>query len=173
MSNLIINACEALIVGGEIILRTWDGADTASLSVGDNGQGIDETLLPKVFEPFVTSKGAGNSGLGLALAKQAVEAAGGTLDVRSARGRGAMFVITLPRADQPLPTCPEDPELAQVAYELSTKTVLIVDDDDLVRDAVGRLIRMGGGDVRSVPTPMEALAFLRERHCDLLITDPA
>ena len=101
--NLLINAKDALTEAGtaqrrvELIGRRVDGA--VRFSVRDNGPGIAEPLLARVFEPFVTTKRArGGTGLGLSISKSIVEGFGGTIVVHSTPGEGATFEVLLPLA---------------------------------------------------------------------------
>ena len=98
--NLIINACEAMGIGGRIVLT--EQVTTVSelgrcvvIRVSDNGPGIPESEKDKVFEPFFSMKEEG-TGLGLSIAYRIVEEHGGRLSVESVEGQGATFVITLP-----------------------------------------------------------------------------
>ncbi len=100
--NLVANALDALEgAGGEPVVSVASGKDlagrTAWVRVKDNGPGIPEEKLARVFDPFYTSKASG-TGLGLAISKKIVEAQGGTLAVESAPGRGTEFVMELPVA---------------------------------------------------------------------------
>ena len=73
-----------------------DGQPALRIAVGDNGPGIDPDMRPKVFDPFFTTKAKG-TGLGMAIARRIVEAHGGRIAVGDGDGRGAVFLITIPR----------------------------------------------------------------------------
>jgi two-component system, NtrC family, sensor histidine kinase HydH len=93
--NLMINAEQAMVEGGELILQARrDGSDVL-LEVIDTGSGIPAEELPKIFKPFHTTK-PGGTGLGLATTRKIVLAHGGTVEVHSAVGRGTKFTIRLP-----------------------------------------------------------------------------
>ena len=101
--NLLENSLEAMERKGTIRVRLHAGSENGrrqvTLAVDDNGPGIDAAILPRLFEPFFSTKGSG-TGLGLAIARQAVEANGGAISVeRPDSGRGTRMVITLPLAD--------------------------------------------------------------------------
>ncbi len=101
--NLFMNAVDAMPDGGELRVALQATADgKVEITVADNGQGIPERDLPRIFEPFFTSKeaGAGN-GLGLMVAKGIVTDHGGSMEVESEEGRGTEFRIFLPRNGAP------------------------------------------------------------------------
>ncbi len=99
MLALIINGVEAMTREGCLSISTSSSADdrTVTTSIADNGIGIPEEILPRLFEPFVTTKASGKGvGLGLAISKQIVDKHGGRIDVHSQVGRGTKFVVSLP-----------------------------------------------------------------------------
>jgi two-component system sensor histidine kinase PilS (NtrC family) len=93
--NLLQNAADAMPGGGEIRIEYRATADTASISVSDNGSGINEDAAQHLFEPFWTTKPVG-TGLGLAISYRIIEAHSGTLYVEKTSERGCRFVISLP-----------------------------------------------------------------------------
>lgn len=95
--NLGLNAIEAMAGGGTLTLAAVASRDALTLSVMDTGPGIPAELLPRIFEPYVTTKTRG-LGLGLPIARRIVEAHGGRMDVESEPGRGARFRLVLPLA---------------------------------------------------------------------------
>jgi len=101
--NIMNNAIEAVPANtGVITIRTGfdESAQEAVITVGDNGSGIDEAELAKIFEVFHSTKGHGGTGLGLAVAKKIVDEHNGRLEVRSHSGEGTVFTIRVP-VDQP------------------------------------------------------------------------
>ena len=102
--NLVVNACEAMAGGGNLIIAEEAGEDTdlgrvAVLRVTDTGPGIPEAIQGQVFQPFFSTKEEG-TGLGLSIAHRIVKDHGGRIDLLSAEGQGTTFIITLP--------CPEE-----------------------------------------------------------------
>jgi signal transduction histidine kinase len=104
--NLVANALDAMPRGGTLTLRVaWSDAETlvgaragtrrVAVEVEDSGTGIEPADLDRVFNPFFSTK-EGGTGLGLALTQKIVEDHGGSIDVRSAPGAGALFRIALP-----------------------------------------------------------------------------
>jgi PAS domain S-box-containing protein len=100
--NLIENALQAMPSGGSLTVSAAaaDGArppGTVRIEVRDTGEGIDPEALPRLFEPYFSTR-VGGTGLGLAVARRAVEEQGGTLEIRSRRGEGTVAILTLPVA---------------------------------------------------------------------------
>ncbi len=101
--NLVINACEAMEKDGLIVIHEEEAMmrlseKAAVICVEDNGPGIPETVLKKIFQPFFTTKEEG-TGLGLSIASRIIEEHRGRLDVRSKEGKGTAFIITIPASD--------------------------------------------------------------------------
>lgn len=101
---MIMNAIDAMLHGGNLFIGTASVVDGAAVRIviRDDGVGIPEEVLSRLFEPFVTTKESGKGvGLGLAISKTIVERHGGRIDVDSAVGRGTAFTITLPALGKP------------------------------------------------------------------------
>jgi signal transduction histidine kinase len=93
--NLITNARQAMPNEGELTIKAQSGNGLVTLEITDNGEGIVEAELPKIFEPLFTTKAKG-IGLGLAVSKNLVESNGGQIQVVSRRGEGTTFIVSLP-----------------------------------------------------------------------------
>ncbi|MBW2170867.1 MAG: histidine kinase, partial [Deltaproteobacteria bacterium] len=98
--NLLVNACEAMGIGGRIAISEEEDkvepfGRVVVIRVSDNGPGIPEGIHEELFQPFFSTKEEG-TGLGLSIAARIVEDHGGRLDVESQQGKGAIFTITLP-----------------------------------------------------------------------------
>ncbi len=97
--NIILNALQATSAGGSVTVAAafaevvGDGSGTVTITVSDNGPGIESDMLARIFEPFFTTR-TGGTGLGLAITKKIIEGHGGFIDVESAPGNGAIFRIT-------------------------------------------------------------------------------
>ena len=100
--NIIVNACEAMTKGGTVTLEEdviiERHGETAIIRIGDTGPGIPESIRGRVFQPFFTTKDEG-TGLGLSIAARIIEEHGGRLNVTSEDGKGASFVIALPKKE--------------------------------------------------------------------------
>jgi signal transduction histidine kinase len=99
VSNLVVNALGHTQPAGLINLRTWEDQENVFIQVSDNGQGIAYEDLPYIFDRFWRGESArqSSSGLGLAIAKQLVQAHGGNISVESQEGQGSTFTIDLPK----------------------------------------------------------------------------
>ena len=97
LTNIIENALHAMPAGGRIDIRASRLGARVSISITDNGLGMDDDALVRIFEPYFSTKATG-TGLGLTIAKRNVELTGGTIDVASAKGAGTTVTITLPAA---------------------------------------------------------------------------
>jgi two-component system, cell cycle sensor histidine kinase and response regulator CckA len=179
--NLVLNARDAMCDGGLITIETQDRPFSSEdsrpalcLRVSDNGHGMDRETLPRVFEPFFTTKieGRGN-GLGLATVYEIVKQAGGTISVQSSPGNGACFEMTFPCATKIDGN--ESPREQQTMTTMGgEETVLLVEDNNLVRASVSEILRSAGYHVFEAASGQEALAIAHKQHeIDLLLTDLA
>ena len=97
--NLVSNALDAMPRGGQLEIAASRTTDGVRLTVSDTGAGIPADVLPRVFEPWVTTKPAGRgTGLGLSITREVVVSHGGSIAVRSEPGRGTVFTLDLPSA---------------------------------------------------------------------------
>jgi PAS domain S-box-containing protein len=96
LTNLLLNAIEAMPKGGRITVRTWTEAYAVGVTVSDTGMGMSAEVQRRVFDPFFTTKGARGTGLGLSVSQAIIKGHDGTLTVHSEPDRGTTFVITLP-----------------------------------------------------------------------------
>jgi two-component system cell cycle sensor histidine kinase/response regulator CckA len=184
--NLVLNARDAMAAGGRILLTTARvefSADAASahpqrrpgnfacLAVADTGSGIAADVLPRIFEPFFSTKAPGcGTGLGLATVEGIVARHEGWIEIETAVGEGTTFRVYFPRAAgadvaAAVAPAPLEPDRQQ--------TVLVVEDEAIVRAILGRSLRALGYQVIDAANGPEALAaWARERRTiTLLLTD--
>ena len=182
--NLALNARDAMPDGGTFAIAVDAGAfgvaagaeampaACARLRVSDTGTGMSAEVKERAFEPFFTTKEVGKgTGLGLSMVFGFAEQSGGYAELESAPGRGTTITIMLPLAkaevtDESLPAAPEVPSAAGPA------TILVVEDDSLVRAQVAMSIRTLGYEVIEVADGASALKEIEtRRRIDLLFTD--
>lgn len=184
LMNLIVNAVEAMPVGGEVLIFTAnrsldtplaaferiDPGDYAVLGISDTGVGIAAEDLPKIFEPFYTTKEMGRSGtgLGMSVVWTAVKDHGGFINLKTEEGRGTTIEIYLP-------VTREEPAAAESRIPLEeyqgNETVLVVDDIEDQRHIAAGMLRKLGYRVFTAADGEEAIRFIREQPVDLLILD--
>ena len=176
--NLAVNSRDAMPDGGELRIaastvdrgvppRRW-----AVLEVSDDGIGMDDATRERIFEPFFTTKEVGKgTGLGLATVYGVVRQSGGQIEVESAPGAGATFRICLPSVEQAEEDTIRPDSPAQTVT--GRKTILLVEDDDAVRDLVGKTLDGLGYTVLAVSGGKAALKQSAEfgKKIDLLISD--
>jgi CheY-like chemotaxis protein len=184
--NLVVNARDAMPQGGRLIIQIANlelnqnyahqtpeikAGSYVLLTVSDTGCGMDETTQARIFEPFFTTKEVGQgTGLGLATVHGIINQSGGYIQVFSEPGKGTTFKIYLPRIEQEEPAYPaQKPAEAQRGSE----TVLLVEDEVMVRNLIRRVLLEGGYRVLEANHGVEALQIC-ERYSQpihLLITD--
>jgi signal transduction histidine kinase/CheY-like chemotaxis protein len=186
LMNLVVNSRDAMPKGGTLTVETANveldesytnrhmevkSGSYIMLAVSDNGAGMDEATRARLFEPFFTTKGAGKgTGLGLSTVFGIVKQSGGSLQVYSELGRGTSVKVFLPRIDQPAAL---DPEAQHNVIGRGHETILLVEDDDMVRNLVRETLKRAGYTVLDAASPVEARRASGEFHgtIHLLITD--
>jgi signal transduction histidine kinase/ActR/RegA family two-component response regulator len=188
--NLAINARDAMPNGGNLLIETADesvgasgnmpSGDYVRLTVSDNGIGMSEDVLRRAIDPFFTTKPVGHgTGLGLSMVFGYITQSNGHLDISSQSGKGTRVSILMPRLDVVPAAAAEElepePVSALVALEpqaARAPTVLIVEDEALVRMVAAETIRDEGFNVIDVGHGSDALDILKAgTEIDLLITD--
>jgi signal transduction histidine kinase len=186
--NLVVNAGDAMPSGGSLTIETRNvtvdqqvavarsplsPGEYVLLSVTDTGQGMDAETKARIFEPFFTTKEQGRgTGLGLATVYGIIKQSSGCVWVESESGKGARFEVYLPRVDEEAEessTCEE----TAVAPVRRPKTVLIVEDEEAVRNLASKFLESAGYTVLTAKDGTEALGIAErsEEPIHLLVTD--
>jgi signal transduction histidine kinase/ActR/RegA family two-component response regulator len=183
--NLAVNARDAMPEGGKLTIETANvevDEDFARshgemrpgpyvmLAVSDTGSGMNPEIVGKIFEPFFTTKGLGRgTGLGLSTVHGIVTQSGGHIEVYSAPGHGATFKLYFPRVDAP---AERPPEQRTIERRLGTETILLVEDEDVIRRVVVGALRMNGYTVLEASDGGRGVEICEgEADIDLLVTD--
>ena len=181
--NLVVNGSEAVgEQGGQVAVRTYtvdcesvclEGASVGSelaegpyviIEVTDTGCGMDEETRAKIFDPFFTTKFTGR-GLGLAAVQGIVRGHKGALLVESEQGKGTTFKVLLPALDRP--AVPVDERSTEEAGWHRTGTILVVDDEEMLRRVAVRVLSRIGFAVLTASDGVEAINIFRERHDEI------
>ena len=186
VTNLVVNAGDALGEEGEITLRTWNAQVAAEagpgealtpgeyvhLCVEDNGSGMSPEVLQRAFDPFFTTKEVGKgTGLGLATAYGIARQAGGDVRLESELRKGTRAIIRLPRR-QGAPAHRADRISGPTSRKGGGETILLVEDEMSVRRVVSRILGGAGYKLIAAEDGDSALRRLDAgQHIDLLVTD--
>lgn len=170
--NLVVNARDAMPAGGEIAVTTRVDAGEIVLEVKDTGTGIPDHVRPRIFEPFFTTKSAEKgTGLGLSTVKRIVEQLQGRIELESEVGKGTTFRLVFPRCSDS-PRAPDAAAAPAPSAAAMGATVLLVEDDRLVRASLVRFLKSRGHTVLVAADPAEALRAAEARaSIDVLVTD--
>jgi PAS domain S-box-containing protein len=178
--NLAINSKHAMPGGGAIAISTKLVDDFIRIDFSDTGVGIPPENLSRIFEPFFTTKTIdgpkAGTGLGLSVIYAIIERHGGRIEVSSEPNKGTTFTIFLPnvqsvaRASEP--DTPQRNNPSGKVIELRRKgNVLIVDDEEFIRDIVKECLTSTGHNVITAESGEEALDLLRQNHFDIMFLD--
>ncbi|HET7585193.1 MAG TPA: response regulator [Gemmatimonadaceae bacterium] len=185
VTNLVVNARDAMGDGGTVTIRTWNttvapaeatsatpAGDWVVLAVDDTGTGIPDELLERIFEPFFTTKGRdAGTGLGLATCYGIVQRFGGTIAVQTTVGTGSSFRVYLPRASAP--DAVASGSTPAVPAGGGSETILVVEDQDVLRATTRRLLTRLGYTVHVAASGEEAMRVAEQLPSvpHLLFTD--
>jgi signal transduction histidine kinase/ActR/RegA family two-component response regulator len=174
-SNVLNNAAKYTSPGGEILVHATVSGKLLSVSISDNGIGIDPATLPHIFDLFMQAdysleRSYGGLGIGLTLVKSLVEQHNGTIAVKSAGlDKGSEFIITLPLADANAAQM-EEPLTSQERATTSLK-ILVVDDNTASADTIGWLLEVLGHKPHILYEGSKLVAWALELMPDVILLD--
>jgi len=181
--NMVFNAIDAMPEGGTLSLTTRIANDSVIIKIVDTGVGMYPEVRSKIFDPFFTTKGKAGLGLGLAVSFGIIRRHGGNIEVESQYGKGTEFRITLPvakigeknvtRVEQVETVAPaviDTTPLAPLTERPRTR-MLVVDDEDFVRELLGEILEGEHCDVYLAGNAGEALSMFRDMEFDAVFTD--
>ena len=166
--NLILNAVHALPTGGNVFFSGSTTADWVRISIRDTGTGMSSEVQRHVFEPLFTTKGDRGTGMGLAVSAGILREHGGTIDVKSTLGEGTTFTLGFPVLLAP-PSAPLAPQPVQ--KNKISRRILVVDDEEMVRNIIFKLLTVRGHIVTAASSGAEALTCFSAASFDFVITD--
>jgi PAS domain S-box-containing protein len=175
VSNLLNNAAKYTNPGGRIWLTARRESQNVVISVRDSGIGILPDMLPRIFEMFTqvehsTSRTQGGLGIGLTLVRSLVEMHGGKVEARSeGPGKGSEFIVRLPLGENDRSEIVRDS--MRHFGQLSSKRVLVVDDNRDAANSLGKLLNLAGAEARAVYNGFAALELLPTYQPGVLLVD--
>lgn len=168
--NLCLNSRDAMPGGGEILISSKTDDDRILISVRDDGIGMDAPTAKQAMGMAFTTKSKG-SGIGLALVKQTVEKFQGTLAVDSELGSGTTVTISLPSIEIAGQVPVRQAEVNKQPISRERKQVLLLEDEDMLRDMFISVLTSNGYEVQGAATIAEAMEALKSRSFDILVSD--
>ena len=180
--NMVLNAVDAMPAGGQLTLAAEDVENSVVISVGDTGTGMAPDVTSRIFDPFFTTKGKAGMGLGLAVSFGIIRRHEGSVEVESEVGTGTKFKISLPKAkvgEDSVLLEPERPKLlhekpnaiASRTFDHNQPKILVVDDEEGVRELLRDLLEGEGFRVYLAPGSREALSLFEVHQFDGIFTD--
>jgi len=167
LTNLILNAMDAMPQGGTLAIATRQDGTRVLLTVGDTGVGMSEAVRQRIFEPFFSTKGEAGSGLGLSMVYSIVRRHNGDIRVESEPGRGTLFALAFPLASEPVRTeAPVRPTLDRRAAR-----VLVVDDEPQVLATLTELLQATGHAATGASSGHAALAAFEPGRFDVVLSN--
>ncbi|MCP4634208.1 MAG: response regulator [candidate division Zixibacteria bacterium] len=168
LTNLIINSVDAMPEGGEIRIENNSDDFYNYIAISDTGSGMDEETLKKVFNPFFTTKGNKGTGLGMSIAHGIISRHGGEISLESDPDKGSKVTISIPRTEETKPEISEDNTEIQNS---SSANVLVIDDEEYIREVLMELLENSGHSVESAIDGEEGIEKFKNGNFDVVITD--
>jgi PAS domain S-box-containing protein len=167
ITNLVLNAIDAMPHGGNLTIRTKTDRRVNSIHIEDTGKGIAGENLERVFQPFFTTKGPSSSGLGLSVSYGIIHRHGGSIQVKSKPGKGTAFTIRIPVSLEAL----DESEAERPPRPGPKARILVIDDEKRIRDNLEEILSLAGHNVTSAADARQALDLFEREAFDLVFTD--
>jgi PAS domain S-box-containing protein len=172
--NLIVNAEMEMKLAhgkGKLTITTEKSRNTIKICVKDNGPGIKPKVMDKIFDPFFTTREVGEgTGLGLSLCYGIVAEHKGKIYAESKPGKGATFIVELPVVTEVAPPKPAKPDVKKSKKAVKAR-ILVVDDEQAVRDVVNRVLTGEGHKVETADNAADALNKIESKRYKLILVD--
>jgi CheY-like chemotaxis protein len=171
--NMVYNAVDAMPSGGEIRVTVQETRDRVVVMIKDTGTGMTPDVKKRLFDPFFTTKGKAGTGMGLAVSFGIIRRHEGSIDVESEPGRGTTFKISLPKVTPVASRNQDNASVTQPEFNRDKMHVMVVDDEEYVRDVLKEALEAEGCEVISAQSGEIALAMFDEHQdkIDAIFTD--
>jgi len=169
LTNIIFNAVDAMPEGGKLTIATQPQTeDWVEVRIIDSGMGMTEEVKKRIFDPFFTTKGVKNSGLGMSVSYGIIKRHGGEILIESEPGKGTTFILHLPTGYGE-----EGAVVKEVApiREARQARILVIDDEDSVRDILSRMLKTKGHQVAVASNGEEGIERFKSEPFDIVFTD--
>ena len=167
LTNMILNAVEAMPEGGKIEISTFKKKKNVIIQISDTGMGIAEDAKEKIFEPFFTTKPFTNTGLGLSMAYGIIKRLGGEIQVESEQGYGTTFTILFPIREVEK----DEAVLPQPIAQGRQARILVIDDEELVRSVLSRTLANADHQVTLAADGEKGIQLFKGGKFDMVLTD--
>jgi signal transduction histidine kinase/ActR/RegA family two-component response regulator len=169
--NMVFNAVDAMSDGGTLTLSTHEAAEDVVLTVADTGTGMGEDVRSRIFDPFFTTKGKAGMGLGLSVSYGIIRRHEGRVEVESEIGKGTTFRMTFPVVGESDTQRINDSGPLLTARADGSLRILVVDDEDYVRELLADILVREGCEVALAGEGREALQLFDSAVYDAVFTD--
>jgi signal transduction histidine kinase/ActR/RegA family two-component response regulator len=168
-TNIIFNAVDAMPEGGQLTISTQPQTDSwVEVRISDTGIGMTEEVKKRIFDPFFTTKGVTNSGLGMSVSYGIIKRHGGEILIESEPGKGTTFILHLPIGFGEKEI---EEKVLKPIKEVRPARILVIDDEDSVRDILSRMLKVKGHQVVVASDGEEGIERFKNETFDLVFTD--
>jgi CheY-like chemotaxis protein len=166
---MIFNATDAMPEGGQLNILTQSHPDGwVEVRISDTGIGMTEEVKKRVFDPFFTTKGVTSSGLGMSVSYGIIKRHGGEILIESGPGKGTTFILHLPIGFGEKEI---EEKVLKPIKEVRPARILVIDDEDSVRDILSRMLKVKGHQVVVASDGEEGIERFKNETFDLVFTD--